>query len=94
MPTRIDAVEVVEVWGEPEAFDRSLNIGSDVLGRVGDAHAFSECWDTALGGNCAMYRINDCPQSSKYSPHLLKILSRTLYFLMKSPKSFSLTPAW
>jgi hypothetical protein len=27
-------------------------------------------------------------------PHVRKILSRTLCFLMKSPRSFSLTPAW
>jgi hypothetical protein len=46
--TRIDAVEVVQVRSESKAFDRSLNVGLDVLGRVGDDHVF-ECRESAFG---------------------------------------------
>jgi hypothetical protein len=41
MPTRIDSVKVVEIRCEPKAFNRSLDVGFDVLGGVGD-HAIFE----------------------------------------------------
>jgi hypothetical protein len=38
--TRIDAVKVVKIRSESKAFDRSLDVGLDVFGGVGDGHVF------------------------------------------------------
>jgi hypothetical protein len=35
-------MKVVEIRCEPKTFNRSLNIGLDVLGGVGDSHAIFE----------------------------------------------------
>jgi hypothetical protein len=40
MLTRIDAVKVVKIRSESKAFDRSLDVGLDVFGGVGDGHVF------------------------------------------------------
>jgi hypothetical protein len=36
-------VEVVEIRSEPKTFDRSFDVGIDVLGRVGHGHATIKC---------------------------------------------------
>ena len=46
--TRIDAVEIVEVWREAQTLDRAVDVRLDVLGRIGDSAVF-ESGETALG---------------------------------------------
>lgn len=85
-------MEVVEVWGEAESLDRSLDVGLDVRGRVGDA-SVAENVKSALGGDCRWcVLVRPIYASGDLSVGIRKTLSLTLCFLMKSPKSFSLTP--
>jgi hypothetical protein len=92
--TRIDTMKIVEIGCEPKAFDRAFDVGFDVLGGVGDGHAIFEHRETALGGNWSYSHFSKSSGLRNGIPHVRKILSRTLCFLMKSPRSFSLTPAW
>ena len=88
-------MEIVEVRGKSKSFDSSLDVLLNVRGRVGDTSIATEDSDTAFRGNCWRRKSleNDVQVVSRIY-NLLKTLSRTLCFLMKSPSSFSLTPAW
>jgi hypothetical protein len=60
---------------------------------VGEGAIPSKDVETTLGGNYQQEQLVPNKVSSSHEV-LLKILSRTLCFLMKSPRSLSFTPAW
>lgn len=48
LPTRINSMEIVEVWSKAEPFDSSLYIFLDVRGRVGDTSITVEDVETTF----------------------------------------------
>ena len=81
-------MKIIQIGGKAKTLDGALNVGLDVGRRVGDA-AVAKDVKPALGSDCFLLGI--AIKMIIYS--LLKTLSRTLCFLTKSPRSFSLTPA-
>jgi hypothetical protein len=85
-------VEIIEIWRKAQTLDRAFDVRLDVLGGVGDGAVF-ESGETAFGGDYEGDQLESLFEIVAYV-YVRKILSRTLCFLMKSPRSFSLTPAW
>lgn len=86
--TGVNSVKIVQVGGKAKTLDGALDVGLDVGRRVGDA-AVAKDVKSALGSDC--FLLGMVIEVMIYD--LLKTLSRTLCFLTKSPRSFSLTPA-
>lgn len=84
-------MEVVQVWGEAESFNGSLDVFLDVGCFVRNA-AFAEAIEATFGGDLSY--VSESWTKYQDTWHTPKTLSRTLCFLMNSPKSFSLTPIW
>lgn len=95
--TRVDSVEVVEVRREPESLNRSVDVRLNVRAAVRHA-AGAEAVEATLGGDYLRGQLSAplriIPVKGAFLSLLLKSLSRTLCFLIKSPSNFSLTPAW
>jgi hypothetical protein len=94
--TRVNAVQIVQVRREAEPLDGPLDVLLDVAGFVG--HLWQRLFAVRPEDVEAAFGRNWCCQREaaihKQTDCLRKILSRQLCLRMKSPSSFSFTPAW
>lgn len=90
-------MQIVKVGREAKTLNGALNVLLYVRRGVGD-RAVSENIEPAFRSDYRVESVSVQRESRReketQGPNILKILSRTLCFRMKSPRSFSLTPAW
>lgn len=83
-------MKVVEIGSKAESLNRSFDIFLNMSGGIGNA-AVPKGVESAFRGNCRSWSVEYFFLS--FLSNVLKILSRRLCFLIKSPRSFSFTPA-
>lgn len=85
-------MQVVKIRSETESLDRAIDVRLDMALFVGYSTVF-EAGHAALGRNYIASTCQLLAKTISCRKYARKILSRTLCFLMKSPRSFSFTPA-
>jgi hypothetical protein len=92
--TGINSMKIIEIRGETQSLYSAVNVRFDVRSGIGKPPIAFEDFKPTFRGNCQDSRmVSIRSPRGKKGQHLLNNFSRTLCFLMKSPNSFSLTPA-